>query len=139
MYTMTELAKNKKIEIDKTSETVTIRSDKVIVSRILENMVKNALEATSDGGTVTVGCNVTKNRAKFFVHNESDIQRDVQLQIFNRSFSTKGTDRGLGTYSMMLLSNFLHGAVSFTTSKERGTTFFLDIPETFPQDASGAA
>ncbi len=137
-YTMSELAKNSKIEIDKASELVTVRSDKVIVSRILENMVKNALEATPDGGTVSVGCKVAGGRVIFWVHNGTVIPRNVQLQIFNRSFSTKGADRGLGTYSMMLLSNFLHGKVSFTTSKEQGTSFFLDIPETFPLEKKAA-
>jgi len=129
-YTMTEFAQNKKITIDETSETVNIRSDKVIISRILENMVRNALEATPEGGTVTTGCKTTDGRVSFWVHNEGFIPREVQVQIFNRSFSTKGPDRGLGTYSMMLLSHLLHGEVSFTTSKEHGTTFSLDIPVT---------
>ncbi len=130
-YTMSEVAKDKKVEIDKASEIVSIKSDKTIIGRILENMVKNALEATPGGGVVVVGCKAANGRAVLWVHNEGFIPRTVQVQIFNRSFSTKGSDRGLGTYSMMLLSHFLHGAVSFTTSKEQGTTFYLDIPENF--------
>jgi signal transduction histidine kinase len=133
-YMMTELAKNKKVEIDKMSVAVTVQSDKVIVGRILDNMVKNALEATLPGGTVTVGCTRAGDQVRFWVHNDGFIPREIQLQIFNRSFSTKGHDRGLGTYSMLLLSNFLHGTVSFTTSKEQGTTFSLNIPEVFPDD-----
>jgi signal transduction histidine kinase len=133
-YMMTELAKNKKVEIDKMSVSVTVQSDKVIVGRILDNMVKNALEATLPGGTVTVGCTRAGDYVRFWVHNDGFIPREIQLQIFNRSFSTKGHDRGLGTYSMLLLSNFLHGTVSFTTSKEQGTTFSLNIPEVFPDD-----
>ncbi|MEX2680701.1 MAG: sensor histidine kinase [Candidatus Sigynarchaeota archaeon] len=129
-YMMTELVKNKKLEIDMASEVIDIRSDKVITSRILDNMVKNALEATPDGGTVRLGCKGAGGRVTFWVHNEGYIPREVQLQIFTRSFSTKGRDRGLGTYSMMLLSKYLQGSVSFTTSKENGTTFFLDMPQT---------
>jgi sensor histidine kinase regulating citrate/malate metabolism len=49
--------------------------------------------------------------------------------MFQRSFSTKGSDRGLGTYSMKLLGErYLHGEVEFTTSQEEGTTFRLILP-----------
>ena len=55
--------------------------------------------------------------------------REVQLQVFQRSFSTKGTDRGLGTYSMKLLSErYLHGSVSFTSTPEEGTIFRARYP-----------
>ncbi|MBN2151235.1 MAG: HAMP domain-containing histidine kinase [Candidatus Lokiarchaeota archaeon] len=128
-FAMTELTKDKKVEIDERSEVVTITTDKAIIGRILVNMVKNALESTPAGGTVLVGCKRVDGRVQFKVHNGGFIPRDVQLQIFNRSFSTKGRDRGLGTYGMMLLSHLLKGTVSFTTSRERGTTFTLDIPE----------
>jgi sensor histidine kinase regulating citrate/malate metabolism len=53
----------------------------------------------------------------------------VQLQLFQRSFSTKAADRGLGTYSMKLLSErYLKGQVWFTTSLEQGTTFIGRYP-----------
>jgi Signal transduction histidine kinase regulating citrate/malate metabolism len=55
--------------------------------------------------------------------------REVQLQLFQRSFSTKGSNRGLGTYSMKLLTErYLHGSIAFTVSEEEGTTFFARYP-----------
>jgi signal transduction histidine kinase len=55
--------------------------------------------------------------------------RDVQLQVFQRSFSTKGSGRGLGTYSMKLLSErYLQGRVTFDTSPAKGTTFRAIYP-----------
>ncbi len=57
--------------------------------------------------------------------------REVQLQIFQRSFSTKGLGRGLGTYSVRLLTErYLKGSVSFTSSAEFGTTFRVRCPAT---------
>jgi sensor histidine kinase regulating citrate/malate metabolism len=57
------------------------------------------------------------------------MQKDVQLQLFQRSFSTKGKGRGLGTYSIKLLTeNYLKGKVRFETRRESGTTFFIKIP-----------
>ena len=55
--------------------------------------------------------------------------REVQLQIFKRSFTTKGLGRGLGTYSVKLLTKkYLKGQVGFTTSPADGTTFHVTLP-----------
>ena len=91
-------------------------------------MTKNALEATPKDGTVTIGCETIGENIKFWAHNSGFIPWDIQLQIFNRSFSTKSKDRGLGTYSMKLLSSILKGTVSLTTSEENGTTFNAKFP-----------
>ena len=57
------------------------------------------------------------------------IPPDDQLQIFQRSFSTKGRGRGLGTYSIRLLGEaYLGGAVSFTSTQRTGTTFRIELP-----------
>jgi len=54
--------------------------------------------------------------------------RAVQLQVFRRSFSTKGAGRGLGTWSMKLLSGYLQGEVGFVSTEDAGTTFWLQLP-----------
>lgn len=110
-----------------------MESDPRLLRRILGNMLKNGLESTSPGGTVTIGA--AEKRAnfrpgiEFFVHNDRYMPRRVQLQVFQRSFSTKGSGRGLGTYSMRLLSeHYLGGRVRFESSEEAGTTFYAWIP-----------
>jgi signal transduction histidine kinase len=56
--------------------------------------------------------------------------KEVRLQVFQRSFSTKGADRGLGTYSVKLLTEkYLKGKVSFSSQQGEGTTFFVLLPE----------
>ena len=56
---------------------------------------------------------------------------EVQLQLFQRSFSTKGqTGRGIGTYSMKLLGErYLGGRVEFISRHPEGTTFTLSLPK----------
>jgi sensor histidine kinase regulating citrate/malate metabolism len=62
------------------------------------------------------------------VHNQGFIPKDVQLQIFQRSFSTKGEGRGIGTYSMKLLGEkYLKGKVRFESLDKNGTTFYIEI------------
>jgi sensor histidine kinase regulating citrate/malate metabolism len=51
------------------------------------------------------------------------------MQIFQRSFSTKGSGRGIGTYSMKLLTEqYLGGEILVESSQENGTTFTVVIP-----------
>jgi nitrogen fixation/metabolism regulation signal transduction histidine kinase len=122
-------AENLIIRIDSNAARVLFTSDATILGRVLGNMIKNALEASLQDKTVSVGCYQRIGQVEFWVHNSTFMPRNVQLQMFQRSFSTKGSNRGLGTYSMKLLGErFLHGKVEFTTSEEEGTTFRLIVP-----------
>ena len=93
-------------------------------------MLKNAIEASSEGQAVTLSCDSEDEVISVNVHNAAAIAHEAQLQIFNRSFSTKeGVGRGIGTYSMKLLGEeYLKGCVSFTSTADTGTTFTLTLP-----------
>jgi signal transduction histidine kinase len=55
--------------------------------------------------------------------------REVQLGVFQRSFSTEGSGRGLGTCSMKLIGErYLDGNVWFESSEEKGTVFYAEFP-----------
>ncbi len=108
---------------------VIFENDFTLLGRVLGNLVKNALEASTPGQTVTLLCLQEDDRVAFHVHNVTVIPRHVQQQLFQRSFSTKGNGRGLGTYSIKLLSErYLKGEVSFTSSPSHGTTFTVRFP-----------
>ena len=129
IYSKHEVAQARQLEIDTLAEPVIFITDKTLARRVVGNMVKNALEASKTAQTVTIGCRHFEDGVEFWVHNPNEMPRKVQLQIFQRSFSTKGAGRGLGTYSMKLLSeHFLQGSVGFTSSAEQGTTFFVRLP-----------
>lgn len=129
MYSHYESAEDRTIVIAREAQPVTLITDHTLLGRVLGNMIKNALEACPPGGTVTLCSAETEGRVAFTVHNPTFMPRDVQLQIFQRSFSTKGTGRGLGTYSMRLLTEqYLGGRVDFTTSPDDGTTFIATYP-----------
>ena len=122
-------AQGKSIEVHDEAEDVTFTSDRTLVGRVLSNMVKNALEATPAGGTVTVDARQVGDRVRLSVHNPSEMPRSVQAGVFQRSFSTKGRGRGIGTYSMKMLSQrYLGGRVWFETAPGLGTTFFAEYP-----------
>jgi signal transduction histidine kinase len=104
-------------------------TDRGLLSRVVVNMIKNALEATSTGGTVTVGCETVADKIRFWTHNVAAIEESVAKQIFQRSFSTKGKGRGLGSYSMRLIGErYLEGRITFCTDEESGTVFSAAFP-----------
>lgn len=111
-----------------------LHTDRRLLLRVLGNMLKNALEATPIGRTVTLRCDLASGTdVVFSVHNDAVIPPDAQLQIFHRAFSTKGTGRGLGTYSMKLLGEkYLGGKVWFKSAAGSGTTFLASIPAATP-------
>ena len=129
LYKHHDVAKGKNIVIDPDLEEFCIFSDVIILKRILGNLVKNALEASAEGQSIFISSQKINDTVKFFVKNQTVIPRNVELQIFQRSFSTKGSGRGLGTYSVKLLTErYLKGSTGFETSAENGTTFFFTIP-----------
>ncbi len=123
------VAHDREVVVDDLAFNIVIETDETLLKRIIINMVKNALEATPVDGVVRVGCEKTETGIRYWAHNTTSIPRHVQLQIFQRSYSTKGANRGLGTYSMKLLGeHYLNGRVSFVTDPDNGTTFMFDLP-----------
>ena len=124
-YTSQIFIGNKKIVVLPIDNNLFIQSDRTLLWRVIANMVKNAVEASGANHTVTVSAEKQDNFILFKINNPTFMPREVQLQIFQRSFSTKGAGRGLGTYSMKLLGErYLGGKVYFESSLEGGTTFY---------------
>ncbi|MDD4238419.1 MAG: ATP-binding protein [Desulfotomaculaceae bacterium] len=124
-----EVSRGKHIQLESVASDVVFVSSPQLLNRVLVNMLKNALEACKVGETARLGCHIRDKQIVFWVNNPGVIPREVQLQIFQRSFSTKGKDRGLGTYSMKLLTErYLKGSISFSVSEDKGTTFLARYP-----------
>lgn len=106
-----------------------IRSDAVLLRRVMGNLLKNAIEASSKGQTVTLTFD-NRRQPVFSVHNQSAMPDSVRAQVFQRSFSTKeGKGRGVGCYSVKLLTEtYLGGQVTFTSDEVAGTTFTVELP-----------
>ncbi|MEJ2698159.1 MAG: ATP-binding protein [Desulfuromonadales bacterium] len=128
LYRHQEVARERDIVLDAV-EDILFTSDPTLLTRVLGNLVKNALEASKPGEAVRIGCGEVNGNVEFRVWNRATIPDDIRGQIFHRLASGKnGRDRGIGTYSVRLLTLFLGGEVSFTSEEGKGTTFRVRLP-----------
>lgn len=131
-YEYLNVAGTRIIEINPDAIDMELRTDPILLKRIIGNMLKNAFEASGTNDVIRVDAQTkAPDTFVFSVQNPQFIPPEIQLQIFNRSFSTKGVGRGLGTYSIKLLTEkYLKGKVSFTSDIATGTRFVCELPIT---------
>lgn len=124
------VAAGRTLSIQPGDESAAALTDRRLLMRVVANMLKNALEAEPRGATVRAGWDAPLGGGlELWVRNPSVMPRAVQLQMFQRSFSTKGEGRGLGTYSMRLLTErYLKGKISFRSEPTFGTEFRVALP-----------
>lgn len=121
--------RNRKIEYIKSG--LHLNTDETLLRRVLINAIKNALEASTDNQAVTISAveGEEAGSVSFRVKSLPVIPAGVQLQLFQRSFSTKGAGRGWGTYSIRLLTeSYLGGKVGFISNEKQRTVFTISIP-----------
>lgn len=130
IYRYNDLAMSKQIRVVRAPD-VQIITDAVLLQRVLSNLVKNALEATPSGGTVSIAAYDRGENLDLVVTNPGVMPEEVQEQIYQRSFSTKdGIGRGIGTYCVKLIGErYLQGSVSFTSADPDGTQFTISLPK----------
>lgn len=131
LYKNNEESIKKNIVISANGDRIAFKSDYVLLKRVLGNMIKNAIEASKVSAKVIIGCNPVDGSTdylEFWVWNEGYISKEAQLKILQRSFSTKGEGRGIGTYSMKLFGErYLNGKVGFESFEEVGTKFYIRL------------
>jgi signal transduction histidine kinase len=128
-----EVSRDRTIVTSVEPESAALVTDRALLTRVLVNMVRNALEASAPGERVRISvigeASSGPGRVRFSVENAAVMPPEVQARVFERSFSTKGRGRGLGTYGMKLIGErYLDGAVSFVSAPGQGTVFTIALP-----------
>jgi len=127
-YNLQEIAQDKTLFVDPFSHGIRFRTDINILRRVLINVLNNAFEAISKGATVRTSVRIADTILRYSVYSPVGLTEEVKHQMFQRSFSTKAANRGLGTYTARLLTTkYLKGKIFFNTDKN-GTTFIIELP-----------
>lgn len=118
-----------KIAVEQRQQGFPFETDQELFLLVLGELLLNAVEASSRGEQVTLGYSADGGRAVFYVRNPAVLEPYVRAHVFERSFTTKGAGRGVGTYLAKLIAErYLKGTVWFTSQEPEGTTFYVSYP-----------
>jgi signal transduction histidine kinase len=111
------------------SERAMARVDGPYVVKIVQALVRNAIEATPAGGEVTIEVGVVDQRPQVRVTDRGNgIPPVVRDRIFEPFFSTKPDGTGLGLAIVHSLVSAHTGSVEVDSELGRGTTFTVTLP-----------
>ncbi|MCK5222803.1 MAG: hypothetical protein KAR14_14545, partial [Candidatus Aminicenantes bacterium] len=115
-----------------------IDTDEEKLNSILQNLLTNAITFTPSGGQVTLALRHLSSK-EFIIEvkdNGIGIPEGQQEQVFERFYradnaiiaNTEGT--GLGLYVSKLIVESSGGKIWFISEKNKGTTFYVALPQT---------
>lgn len=112
-----------------------IHSEEMLIYALLANLIKNAVEASPDGATVTLDC-IKQDTLSLSVHNVGVIPESIRETFFDKYVTLGKSDgTGLGTYTARLITTSLGGDIRFSTSKYEGTNITVKLPLDFESDS----
>ena len=106
-----------------------VYADPMQLSQLMWNLIKNASESMKQGGRIYVRVVKNSGRAAIEVRDEGEgIPIEIQREVFQPFYTTKTKGTGLGLATVKRIAEDHYGEISFTTGKEEGTTFRVEIP-----------
>ena len=116
-------AENKFINLSLEEDIPMITADENMVREVLVNLIKNACEATDEGGSVKVITKPTSSGVEISISDTgSGIAPEIEDQIFEPYVTTKPNGTGLGLAIVKKIVVSSGGNIIFETGAE-GTTF----------------
>jgi two-component system, NtrC family, sensor histidine kinase HydH len=117
------------VSLELTPEPETCRLDPDQIKQVLINLIKNALEAMPQGGSLTV--RTRGNTRGIFVDVEdtgTGIPPEHLNEIFNAFFTTKEKGTGLGLAVSLKILNDHNGELLVSSRLGEGTVFSVRLP-----------
>lgn len=99
------------------------------LKQVFINLLKNAMEAMNQGGTITLDILHNAQEVQIIVQDEGIGMTQEQIQSLGQPFvTTKDTGTGLG---LMITKNIIHnhgGTMNVESMPDHGTTFTIHLP-----------
>tara|TARA_B100001250_G_scaffold213800_1_gene183390 strand:- start:1431 stop:2864 length:1434 start_codon:yes stop_codon:yes gene_type:complete len=126
------LYKDQGIKFQKPDYNCLVKIDKSHLTRVLNNIIKNAIESISEKKTKNILI-LIKSKNNFWEiqiqDNGSGIPESLQEKIFEPKFTTKNSGMGLGLAMVKNIIDDFGGQITFISKLEKGTTFYINIPK----------
>lgn len=110
---------------------VVIFADRNQLVRILNNLIKNAIQAIPSDrhGKIVLNLYIKDESAIISVQdNGTGISDDMKDKVFAPNFTTKSSGTGLGLAIAANMIDTMNGKIYFDTQVDVGTTFYIEIP-----------
>jgi signal transduction histidine kinase len=99
-----------------------VLGDSMLCYSIFQNLIKNACEASPDGGAVQLQLR-DQSPLSITIRNTGAVPEAIRVRFFEKYVTSgKNGGTGLGTYSVRMLAEAQRGGVELTVSDESNTT-----------------
>jgi two-component system nitrogen regulation sensor histidine kinase NtrY len=106
-----------------------ILADPDLLHRALQNLVLNAIDAMSQGGELTIRTATLGDRIELSVSDTgSGLTQEECGRLFTPYYTTKQHGTGLGLAIVQSVVSDHGGKISVESTKEKGTTFRIELP-----------
>lgn len=115
-----------------TTQNPFVRADYKQLSRALQNLIKNGLQAAREGEipVVEVVISLVDNNYLLTISdNGVGISDEMRSKIFQPNFTTKSTGMGLGLAMVKNIVQNMNGKIWFEDKANGGTIFLIEIPK----------
>jgi len=105
-----------------------VMGEELLCYSVLSNLIKNAVEASPEGETVSITLD-DKENGSISVHNQGVVPEEIRDKFFEKYVTSgKSGGTGLGTYSAKLIAETQGGQINLHTSEKDGTTITICLP-----------
>jgi signal transduction histidine kinase len=124
------VAESRMIVIKNHIQPLSLCMDDALVRQVCMNILLNAVQAMSEGGTITVSTEL-KDRALYIHIKDTGCGMDEQTleRIFDPFYTTKDEGTGLGLSISLKIMQSHGGTINVRSTPGRGTVFSLVFPE----------
>jgi signal transduction histidine kinase len=105
-----------------------ISADPDLLHRALQNLVLNAIDAMPQGGELTIRTAILRDRIEISVSDTgSGLTQEECGRLFTPYYTTKQHGTGLGLAIVQSVVSDHGGKIAVESSKEKGTTFRIEL------------
>ena len=106
-----------------------ILGNNVRLKQMLINILKNAVQATENSGTITIQLMVTTESVQIYVQDKGiGMDEEIRKNLFSPFLTTKEQGTGLGLPLVKKVVEDFNGTIEVESELNVGTTFILSFP-----------
>lgn len=130
------LLKSRHITLESELESVTVKADRSLITRVIRNILSNAIRFTSEtDGEIHIGAGIHEGMARITIRdNGQGISPDYHRKIFEKFFQVNCALRGerhstgLGLAFCKLAVEAHGGQIDVHSEEKKGSLFWFDLP-----------